>query len=89
MRWKMVYHECSNFAKQVDTEALKEKANNAERKARKQIFLEASLAASKETITYSNNEGSSFRNKMKLMTRDFRKRWIRRMRKSTKESKKN
>ena len=28
-----------------------------ERKARKQIFLEASLAASKEAITYSNIEG--------------------------------
>ena len=53
----MVHHECSNFAKQVDTEALKEKAKNAERKARKQIFLEASLAAAKEAITYSNIEG--------------------------------
>ena len=54
---EMVYYQSSKFAKQVDNEALREKAKNAEIKARKQTFLEASLAAARESVTHSNIEG--------------------------------
>ena len=55
---EMVYYQRPKFAKQVDNGALKEKTKNVEmKKARKQRFLEASLAASKEAITHSNIEG--------------------------------
>ena len=54
---EMVYYQCSKSAKQVDNGALNGKAKNAEMEARKQTFLEASLAASRGAITHSNIEG--------------------------------
>ena len=54
---EMAHYQSSKFAKQVGNEALKDKAKNAEMKARKQTFLESSLAAAKESITHSNIEG--------------------------------
>ena len=54
---KVVYYQWSKFAKQVDNGAPNGKAKNTEMKARKQTFLETSLAASREAITHSNIEG--------------------------------
>ena len=54
---KVVYYQWSKFAKQFDSGAPNGKTKNAEMKARKQTFLEASLAASRGAITHSNIEG--------------------------------
>ena len=48
---EMVYYQCSKFRKRVDNGTLKEQAKHAEMEARKQTFLEASLAPSRESTT--------------------------------------
>ena len=78
---EVVYWKCSKFAKQVDNGALKEKAKHAERETRKQTFLEASLAASREAVTHSSIDGLFERPKQKEINR--------RMTKSTQELNRN
>ena len=48
---EMVYYQRSKFAKQVDNEALKEKAKNAEMEARKQIIT-GSIKRSDHTLKH-------------------------------------
>ena len=67
----MAHYECSQFAKQVDNGALKEKAKNAKMKARKQTFLEASLAASRESTTHPNREGLELPKRKEINDQEF------------------
>ena len=65
------------------------KAKNAEMEARKQTFLEASLAASEEAITHSNIEGLELPKQKEINDQKLMEKWNRRMRKSAKELKRN